>query len=444
MSGPSARQLDALYRTVFSTVLLLIPILAVYAPKGFVPVLAIAALVFLTDKPVFRGLIQGIRRARFYILIGLCVLGAFLLISYQPARSLKVGLSLSALLLASYVFFLYAQAEIQKNHRRYLKILGLDLIVILVLIGLENSFRFLIPIIKEGRYIGENDYITYFSSSGSVALIFLACFWATVAIAENRRSRLGLTIGVSLIVIAICYLSRTEMNFLGSLFVVLFGAAFMILRRKIVWVLAILAIAVSAATPLAFANKDSLSVWPAEFIRIGKARYTNPIAIFNSKVFPVSVRHRVGIWSFVGTKIVERPYLGWGLDSSRSIPGGGDVGPAGLPENLPLHPHNWSMQITLEFGFVGLIGLLALFAVGLARLLKAMADPPLFLVSVTVVSIGVAGYFSFGLWQTWLWAAAGLSISLVLAFCQNSKVLDGIAISEKSRPTLETDSNSAT
>src|SRR5262249_19741940 len=37
-----------------------------------------------------------------------------------------------------------------------------------------------------------------------------------------------------------------------------------------------------------------------------------------------SVTHRMLIWRFVSDRIAERPVLGWGLNSSRAIPGGKD------------------------------------------------------------------------------------------------------------------------
>ena len=41
--------------------------------------------------------------------------------------------------------------------------------------------------------------------------------------------------------------------------------------------------------------------------------------------FKESAGHRLLIWSFTGNRIAEHPVLGWGLDSSRAIPGGGIV-----------------------------------------------------------------------------------------------------------------------
>jgi O-antigen ligase len=46
--------------------------------------------------------------------------------------------------------------------------------------------------------------------------------------------------------------------------------------------------------------------------------------LFADRAQTGSVWHRAEIWSFVASRIVERPIAGWGLDSSRALPGGKD------------------------------------------------------------------------------------------------------------------------
>src|SRR6202043_2906705 len=68
----------------------------------------------------------------------------------------------------------------------------------------------------------------------------------------------------------------------------------------------------------------------------------------------LSAGHRLLIWSFVGSRIAERPLVGWGLDSSRAIPGGKDPIRPG-EDWLPLHPHNAALQLLLELGAPGAV-----------------------------------------------------------------------------------------
>jgi O-antigen ligase len=126
--------------------------------------------------------------------------------------------------------------------------------------------------------------------------------------------------------------------------------------------------------------------------------------------FKDSAGHRLLIWSFTGDRIAERPFLGWGLDASRSIPGGKEeIRPA--QTWLPLHPHDSALQLWLELGAPG-AALLALF-VGLLwlrlaevrwpRLYAAAAGGSLFAAS----SVAVAGW---GIWQEWWLGTLALAL----------------------------------
>ena len=84
---------------------------------------------------------------------------------------------------------------------------------------------------------------------------------------------------------------------------------------------------------------------PITFARLGSLAALTETA----DAVKLSAGHRLWIWSFAGDRIAERPLTGWGLDASRSIPGGKD--PIRPGETwLPLHPHNASLQLWLELG----------------------------------------------------------------------------------------------
>ncbi|MBU8539445.1 O-antigen ligase family protein [Falsiroseomonas tokyonensis] len=140
---------------------------------------------------------------------------------------------------------------------------------------------------------------------------------------------------------------------------------------------------------------------------------------------PRSAAHRVLIWDFVVDRIAEKPLLGWGMESSRSIPGGSENFPAdklaqyglnspearqwfGVPaaRRLPLHTHNAALQIWLELGLVGAVLAAAL---GAAALLAAGASPAGFGMAISAV---VTGQLSFGVWQPW-WVASVLLAAVV-------------------------------
>lgn len=157
-----------------------------------------------------------------------------------------------------------------------------------------------------------------------------------------------------------------------------------------------------------------------------------------ASALPFSALHRLAAWRFTAERVFERPLFGWGLENSRILPGGNE--PAGLaafiaerppdgrnlsklietltldpPSILPVHPHNFTLQIWVELGVLGI----ALSATVLVFLLLTLVRAPqtrwqrgfglgLFLAVATVASL------SFGAWQTWwhatFWILAAFTV----------------------------------
>lgn len=129
-----------------------------------------------------------------------------------------------------------------------------------------------------------------------------------------------------------------------------------------------------------------------------------------------SFGHRTEIWKFTAKRILEKPVFGWGFDSARAIPNMGEIskyqGYDPLKSIIPMHPHNWFLQILLELGIVGaiLMTLLWLWLLRLISRLQKSVQP----VALAIYAIAiVVGAFSIGIWQQW-WLAALVFASLVL------------------------------
>jgi O-antigen ligase len=137
--------------------------------------------------------------------------------------------------------------------------------------------------------------------------------------------------------------------------------------------------------------------------------------------FKISAGHRLLIWSFAGDRIAERPVIGWGLDSSRAIPGADD--PIRPGETwMPLHPHNAALQVWLELGAPGAV----LFALLVALVWNALARvewPPLFAAaagaSLTIAFVGC--FATYGIWQEWWLGTLSFSLFLVLVMARIAK-----------------------
>ncbi len=109
---------------------------------------------------------------------------------------------------------------------------------------------------------------------------------------------------------------------------------------------------------------------------------------------------RLQIWRFAVDRIAEHPWRGWGMDAARAF---GD--------RIPLHAHNWSLQLWLELGLPGVIVVTALW-LGLLRRVATIQDRFQRAAAAAGISAYLAiGAVSFGLWQAW-WLAAGVLAAL--------------------------------
>lgn len=137
-----------------------------------------------------------------------------------------------------------------------------------------------------------------------------------------------------------------------------------------------------------------------------------------------SAVHRLMIWNFTADRIAERPLLGWGIESSRSMPHAKEkvdivpcrpgAAPIATVERLPLHPHNGALHVRLELGLVGaLLTAAALLAALLAGYRQATGRVGLAAVASSSMAAYSVAMVSFGLWQGWWLAALFLTGGLV-------------------------------
>ncbi|ESQ78281.1 O-antigen ligase [Asticcacaulis sp. YBE204] len=140
---------------------------------------------------------------------------------------------------------------------------------------------------------------------------------------------------------------------------------------------------------------------------------------------PPSWDARVDIWMFTAEKIMMKPFLGWGFDASRHF-----------GKAIPLHPHNMSMQVGLELGYVGLFILAAFWVLLILRVGQggpAQGNDPRALRDISdrdgidtrpYVLASVAAFFtlaqlSFGIWQEW-WLALAAIVAAVLVMTKKA------------------------
>lgn len=159
----------------------------------------------------------------------------------------------------------------------------------------------------------------------------------------------------------------------------------------------------------------------------------SPQEIFDHWPIPNSSHHRLTIWGFVGKRIAEKPVLGWGLDASRAIPGADDEVEVRKYDGegrfvmklteaqLPLHPHNATLQWWLELGGLGAI-LMSAFIWSAIGAIERFSANRIFraILAGQVAVLFVVCQVGFGFWQSWLqssfWLLATLNVAVMTNF----------------------------
>jgi O-antigen ligase len=306
----------------------------------------------------------------------------------EPQRSVLIAARLAGLFAAALA--LTAGAQAIAAPRRLLICLVGGLVVALVLTAVQFA--------THGELTGPLFRRVFVTPALNQADTGFALLILPLAAALRARGRTGLATALALVTgAAILLLVDTTVK---AGFVAGIAAAVLIYlaRGPITRLAAAVSVVVIVTAPLTFPT----------LIEIG------PVQQWAQGFYKSSARHRLQIWSFTGAHIAEQPLLGWGLDSSRAIPGGSSLTPQGVPW-LPLHPHNMALQIWLELGLPGAL----LFALFVAHLWLGLATPRwprLFAAAAggSLAAVLTIGLGSYGMWQEWWIGTEVLALFLIL------------------------------
>jgi exopolysaccharide production protein ExoQ len=378
---------------------LVAPPLAVFAPLGLAPLLALLALTLLAAG--WRGALAA---ARPYAGIAglLALLSAWgavtALWSPVPLHSLLESLRFLAIAAAGLLVVSGAQALAGPQAARAGYALIAGLVLALLLLQLERHANQPIAHAIEGlspdRYIPLSRY-----DRGLTVLLLLA--WPAAAQLASRRHLLGL------VLLAVAT-GSTIFAFYSHTCIIAFALALPIsvialrLPRLVARAMLACVLLVAFILPLVAPGGAGIE-------RIHR----------RLPMLPASAIHRLAIWRFTADAIAERPLFGWGMDAARALPGGKtpvdrlfpEVTISPLAEALPLHPHDAALQWRVELGLPGTLLALALLGRVLERLAGMRAPPWRRALGLGYAAAALTvALLSFGAWQAWwlstLWLGA--------------------------------------
>ncbi len=123
--------------------------------------------------------------------------------------------------------------------------------------------------------------------------------------------------------------------------------------------------------------------------------------------------HRLEIWDFVSRRALESPLYGFGMEATRKTVF--ETQRLYYPGNTVLHPHNFALQIWIEFGALGAVVVAAGFVCFLESMRRCLRAPQVKYALASFMAWLAVACTGYGLWQSW-WLGLGVMMAcLILA-----------------------------
>lgn len=383
----SRLRLQQFYGTVFAAGLAVLPLICVVAPRfaGLGPVmLALGMMIFYGIA--FRRLPSVSRVVLLWALAFPALMAASALWGIHPAQALDRAVRTLPVTISGAVLFtmardLDAQAAARFRALFVWSVLAAGVFCAVELYAKAPLFYWLHETFHPERKFNLSRL------NRSVIVFALSAIPAFYCAQHNfllQQKKTRMTLALALVTLVVLAGTSSQSAQLAMLLALVFYVAFPY-EKKIAWqALAAILCAALLAAP-----------WMAQFLFSHFAALAADTPWLRGSYMP----HRMEIWDFVSRRALERPLLGHGAEATRDIK---DFATARLyhPTAEVLHPHNFAVQLWIEFGVLGAV----LAGVFFRQLLVSIEKTPvpsarvLLAVFIACLSVAATGY---GLWQSW-------------------------------------------
>ncbi|MCH7485794.1 MAG: O-antigen ligase family protein [Proteobacteria bacterium] len=127
---------------------------------------------------------------------------------------------------------------------------------------------------------------------------------------------------------------------------------------------------------------------------------------------------RQAIWRFALDLGRDAPWFGRGINVINFLPGADNPMPGGGLTMIPGHPHNWLIEVFVETGLIGALGLVLVvvaLAIRLGRDYLRRRDDAVCAALMVHVGYWASGLFSFSFWSAWWQVSYLLLMAVALA-----------------------------
>ncbi len=314
---------------------------------------------------------------------GLCLTSV--LWSIAPSEALNHSLKISAILISGSIFFALCQSIERERLRPYYQMFPVAVIIACTLCYIELTWD--MPLYRIIRGLEPGDYANPSEINRGVVCITFTLFIALAFIKnmnETRAIKALYTFGLTLSALLMFVLTDSQSSQLACIMGLFIFALFPYRYAPSYRILALLITAIIAATPFIVYYLYAALISTGQDIPWLSQGYAG---------------NRVEIWNFVTNYALNNPIYGYGVEATRYVT---DFQHAHIYHNksTTLHPHNFSIQIWIEFGVVGVL-FLGTLLFSLAKKIQIQPDQSrkyILSSSIAILSVAAMGY---GAWQSW-------------------------------------------
>lgn len=334
-------------------------------------------------------------------ILGLCAMSAFWAI--DPSFALERAGKIALILFGGYCLFILAHTMPIEMARRILRLflfvfIGICTFCLFELFTQNTIYYLLRP---DKLFLGDN-----LSNMNRGVVVITAFFFVTLIgfnqITHSAPQKWGRRIAL-VVMIVIVFQSHSQAAQVGFMGAIICYAALLVLPNT-----------VQAIKMFGFVCAVLMSVVLLAMPWIVQAMFATLPPLMEDSAWlttGASAPARMEIWDFIARRILESPIWGHGIEAARMTT---DFETQKLyhPSNEILHPHNFMLQIWLEFGAIGAV----LGCVLLNFILFVIFKCDLRAIKVylpSYVLILIIAVLTYGLWQSW-WL--GL-FTFILAMC---------------------------
>ncbi|CAN0402964.1 unnamed protein product [Discosporangium mesarthrocarpum] len=373
----------------------LTPVLTLYIPLSLAIILPVGA-VFLVVFRIATGEPKlNFDRLPLIVIVGMLCLGvASLLWSYAPELTVDKLPRTALAVLAGVIFITAVKGLDDRTTRIFILSFLSGMLIVLALVFLER-FSGGILLREKIPDVSLNNFLNQFNRPLAVLSVLI---WPAIVILSRRHWGLA--------VLAFGIYASCLMFFITS------AAIVAVVIGAIAFVTVYL---LPRAGPISVALILSASVLIAPTV---DHYLPSPKETFESLDLPRSTYHRLLVWGFTVDRIADRPFLGWGLNASRAVPGAAKSLDVSEPA-LPLHPHNAALQWRLELGILGVLFGVGLILVSTEMTRRYATERTARAGAVAAIGATFAiAMISFGAWQTWWISGMFLIAGITVLVCR--------------------------